>query len=139
MAEGKIRLELVTPYGSVFSGDVDEVTATGSEGEFGVLPGHAPFMTTLSIGSLYTRDGARTDRFFVNWGYSEVSNDRMIVLADSAEAAREIDVERAMAAKRRAEELLKKQEQIDMTRAEASLTRAISRIQLAEEHSKGRS
>jgi F-type H+-transporting ATPase subunit epsilon len=128
----KIRLELVTPYGKVFSDDVDEVTAPGSEGEFGVLPMHAHFMTTLRIGTLTAKVGSNMERFFVNWGYAEVGPDKMTVLADSAEAATDIDVERAMAAKKRAEEWLKKEEHVDAVRAEAALDRAIMRIQIVE-------
>jgi F-type H+-transporting ATPase subunit epsilon len=130
----KIRLELVTPYGNVFSGEVDEVTATGSEGEFGVLPMHAHFMTTLKIGILTAKSGGNAERFFVNWGYAEVGPDKMTVLADSAEAALDIDVERAREAMGRAEERLKKQEQIDAVRAEAAIERAVMRIQVAEKH-----
>lgn len=127
-----IRLEIVTPYGMVFSEDVDEVTAAGSEGEFGVLPGHAPFVTTLKIGILTCRTGGQNRYFFVNWGYAEVGPDKVLILADSAEKAEDIDVERAKAARARAEELLRKGEEVDFTRAESSLERSLSRLQVAE-------
>lgn len=130
--EDKIRLEIVTPYGLVYSDDVDEVTASGSEGEFGVLPGHAPFVTTLKIGMLISRKGRETEYFFVNWGYAEVTGDKVLILADSAEKSTEIDLERAIAAKKRAEERLKKMEGIDFVRAQSALQRAIIRIQVAE-------
>jgi len=95
MTEGKLRLEIVTPYGPVFGSDVDEVTAAGSEGEFGVLPGHSSFITTLKIGMLACKEGNSHKFFFVNWGYAEVGHDRVLVLADSAEESKDIDVERA--------------------------------------------
>lgn len=128
----KIRLEIVTPHGPTFSGDAEEVTASGSEGDFGVLPGHAPFMTTLKIGILVAKIDGKPHYFFVNSGYAEVTTDKMLILADSAERAEDIDVQRAIAAKERAEERIRKQENIDYTRAESSLQRAMIRIQLAE-------
>ncbi len=132
MAEGKILLEIVTPQGLVFSEDVDEVTASGSEGEFGVLPGHVPFVTTLKIGMLTCKTGNEIKIFFVNWGYAEAGPEKVMVLADSAERSEEIDVERAKAAMKRAEERLKKAEEVDFVRAESALERAIARIQVVE-------
>lgn len=127
----KLKLEIVTPYGIVFSEDVDEIIAHGSEGEFGVLPGHALFLTTLRIGMVTHRRGSETGYFFVNQGYAEVTHDKVLILADSAEKSEHIDVERAMAAKKRAEERLKQIEDIDYARAMASLERATMRIQIA--------
>ncbi len=135
MAE-KLTLEVVTPYGSVLKEEVDEVVATGTEGEFGVLPGHVPFVTTLKIGMLIYKKGGTAHYVFVNSGYSEVYEDRILVLADSAERAEDIDVERAREALRRAEERLAKQEDIDFARAQAALARATTRIELAEKKSK---
>lgn len=132
MAEGKLLLEIVTPQGLVFSEEVDEVTASGSEGEFGILPGHVPFVTTLKVGILASKSGNATKYFFVNWGYAEVGADKVLILADSAEPSEEIDVERARAAMKRAEERMKKAEDIDFRRAEAALERAVTRIQLVE-------
>lgn len=132
MAEGKLLLEIVTPQGLVFSEEVDEVTASGSEGEFGILPGHVPFVTTLKIGLLSSRVGNTTKYFFVNWGYAEVGFDKVMILADSAEKSDEIDVERARAALKRAEERLRKAEAVDFHRAETALARAVTRIQLTE-------
>jgi F-type H+-transporting ATPase subunit epsilon len=132
MAEGRVLLEIVTPQGLVFSEEVDEVTASGSEGEFGVLPGHVPFVTTLKIGMLTCKKGTESKFFFVNWGYAEVGDEKVMVLADSAERSEEIDIERAKAAMKRAEERLKKAEEIDFTRAESSLERAVTRVQVAE-------
>ena len=132
MAEGKLLLEIVTPQGLVFSEEVDEVTASGSEGEFGVLPGHVPFVTTLKIGMLACRIGNKTLYFFVSWGYAEAGPDKVLVLADSAERSDEIDVERARAAMKRAEERLKKAEEVDFRRAETALERAATRMQISE-------
>jgi len=128
----KIKLDIVTPYGLIFRDDVDEVTAAGSEGEFGVLPGHAPFLTTLKIGMLTYKKGNEVRYIFVNSGFAEVGPDKVIVLADSAEKSEDIDVERAKAAMKRAEERLKKMEEIDFTRAESSLERAATRIRITE-------
>lgn len=127
----KLRLEIVTPYGSVVSDDVNEVIAPGSEGEFGVLPGHAPFLTTLKIGMITYKKGAEAKYVFVNKGFAEVGPDKVIVLADSAEKSEDIDVERAKAAMKRAEERLKKPEGIDIARAQAALERAVVRLHVA--------
>ena len=129
--ENKLKLEIVTPYGLILSNDVDEVTAAGSEGEFGVLPGHAPFLTTLKIGMLIFKKGNEVRYIFVNSGFAEVGPDKVTVLADSAEKAKDIDVERAKEAMKRAEERLKKMEEIDFARAESSLERATMRIHVA--------
>jgi len=132
MAEGKLLLEIVTPHGLIFSEEVGEVTANGSEGEFCVLPGHAPYVTTLKVGMLVAKKAGESKYFFVNWGYAEIGSNKVLVLADSAERSDEIDVERAKEAMKRAEERLKKAEDIDFHRAEASLERAATRIQVAQ-------
>ncbi|MDI6801061.1 MAG: F0F1 ATP synthase subunit epsilon [Thermodesulfovibrionales bacterium] len=129
--ENKLRLEIVTPYGQILSEDVDEVTSAGTDGEFGVLPGHVPFITTLKTGVLIYKKGSEMGYVFISSGYAEVSSDRVIILADSAEKAEDIDVERALAARRRAEERLKEVEKIDFARATAAIERATIRIQLA--------
>ena len=129
----KITLELVTPYRKVLTEEVDEITATGSLGEFGVLPGHAPFLTSLKIGELaYKKDGA-VQHLALNWGYLEVKDDKAIVLVETAERADEIDMERAKAALGRAEEALKKltAEDKDYRVMEAALERASIRMQVA--------
>jgi F-type H+-transporting ATPase subunit epsilon len=128
----KILLEIVTPYGLVYSGEADEVTANGSEGEFCVLPGHVPYVTTLNIGMLIAKTAKESKYFFVNWGYAEIGPDKVLVLADSAERSDEIDVERAKEAMKRAEERLKKCEECDFHRAEASLARAATRVQISQ-------
>ncbi|MBI5212522.1 MAG: F0F1 ATP synthase subunit epsilon [Nitrospirae bacterium] len=130
--ENKLRLDIVTPHGLVLSEDVDEVAATGTEGEFGVLPGHVPFITTLKIGMLVLKKDSKTEYVFVSSGYAEVSPDKVVILADSAERSEDIDVERAKAAIKRAEERLRQEEKVDFARATAALERAAIRIQIAE-------
>jgi len=131
----KLTLDIVTPYGHVFTDEVDEVTATGSEGEFGVLPEHSPFLTTIKVGMLTYKKGSETGHFFVNFGYAEVGPDKVTILADSAERSEDIDIERAQEAMKRAEERLKQQEEIDEARATAAVERSIMRVQVAEKHS----
>jgi len=133
MAE-KLTLDIVTPYGHVFTDEVDEVIAAGSEGEFGVLPNHISYLTTLRIGMLTYKKGSESGNFFVNWGYAEIGPDKVTILADSAERSDEIDVGRAQEAIKRAEERLKKAEEYDQARAAAALDRAITRVQIAEKH-----
>jgi F-type H+-transporting ATPase subunit epsilon len=130
--ENKLKLEIVTPYGLKLSEDVDEVVCAGSEGEFGVLPGHVPFFTTLKIGMLTYKKGTETRYVFVNWGYVEAGPDKVLVLADSAEKSEEINVERAKEAIKRAEERLRKAEEVDFARTTSSLERGIARVQVAE-------
>ncbi len=132
MAE-KLILELVTPYKKALSEEVDEVTAPGTLGEFGILPGHTPMLTTLKIGELSYRKGGENFHLAVNWGYVEVENDKVTVLVETAEPADEIDLERAKAALGRAEEALKKlvSEDKDFLVMQAALERALIRIQVA--------
>lgn len=130
--ENKLKLEIVTPNGLILSDEVDEVVCSGSEGEFGVLPGHVPFFTTLKIGMLTYKKGNEARFIFVNWGYAEVGPDRVMVLADSAEKSEDIDVERAKIAMKRAEERLKQMAEVDHVRATSSLDRSFARISVAE-------
>jgi F-type H+-transporting ATPase subunit epsilon len=130
----KLTLDIVTPYGHVFTDEVDEIIASGSVGEFGVLPDHVPFLTTMKIGMLTYKKGSETGHIFVNWGYAEVGPDKVTILADSAEKSEDIDAERARAHLQRAEELLKKEEEIDEARATAAIERSVMRIQVAEKH-----
>ena len=137
MAE-KLKVELVTPYKKVLSEEVDEITATGALGEFGVLPGHAPFLTSLKIGELaYKKDGALV-HMALNWGYFEVENDKVTVLVETAERADEIDLERAQAALGRAELELKtlSREDKEFRVQEAALERALIRVQVAAKASR---
>ena len=129
--ENKLLLEIVTPQGLVFNGHVDEITAAGTEGEFGVLPGHAHFITTLKVGMLTCKNEDQASYFFLNKGYAEVGPDKVTILADSAERSIEIDVERAKAAMKRAEERLRQAETIDVARATSALERATIRVQVS--------
>ncbi|HTZ17071.1 MAG TPA: F0F1 ATP synthase subunit epsilon [Dissulfurispiraceae bacterium] len=130
--ENKLRLEIVTPYGQILGEDVDEISTSGSEGDFGVFPGHVNFITTLKIGMLSYRQGNDTKYVFINSGYAEVGPDKVTILADSAEMSEGIDAERAKAAMKRAEERLRQQDKIDIARATSALERATIRVQLAE-------
>jgi F-type H+-transporting ATPase subunit epsilon len=131
MAE-QLKLELITPQRKVVSEEVDEITATGILGEFGILPGHAPFLTSLKIGELSYKKGGAVYHLAVNAGYFEVVNDVVTVLVDSSERAEEIDLERAKRAHARAEEALKRlsQEDIEYKAMEAALQRALIRMQV---------
>jgi F-type H+-transporting ATPase subunit epsilon len=133
MAES-IRLEVVTPEKSVVSESAQIVMAPGSMGEFGVLSGHTPFLTTLKTGALKYKDESGRERFvFVSSGFAEALPDRVTVLAESAERRKDIDIQRAKAAVERAEKRLDAGgKDVDYIRAKAALLRAISRIQLAE-------
>ena len=132
MAE-KLKLEMVTPYKKVLSEEVDEITAPGTIGELGLLPGHTPLLTTLKIGELTYTQAGQQYHVAVNWGYLEVGDDKVTILVDTAERADEIDLERAKAALGRAEAALKtlSQEDHDFAVMEAALRRALIRIQVA--------
>jgi F-type H+-transporting ATPase subunit epsilon len=132
MAE-KLKLELVTPYRHVLSQEVDEVTAPGTIGEFGVLPGHTPLLTTLRIGELTYKQGQEVFHVAINWGYVEVENDTVTVLVETAELADQIDLARAQAALGRAQEALKQltPEDKDFKVMECALERAMIRVQVA--------
>ena len=128
-----LQLEIATPVRLVVSDMVDEVIAPGSEGYFGVLRGHAPFLTTLGVGELTSRKGRDEYHLAVAGGFAEVRNDKVIVLADSAERPKEIDRERAERARHRAEQRLggRGQEEIDYARCTAALARALTRLHVA--------
>ena len=132
MAE-RLTLELATPTRMVVAETVDEVVVPGSEGYFGVLPGHAPLLATLGIGELTYRVGRDERHVAVAGGFAEVRNDKVIVLADSAELPQDIDRARAERARDRAEQRLsgRSQDEIDYARAAAALARAVTRIQVA--------
>ncbi len=137
MAE-KLHLELVTPYKKILSEEVDMITASGSLGEFGVLPGHASFLTSLKIGELtYVKDGTAY-HLALDWGYFEVADDRVTILVETAERADEIDLERARAALGRAEEALRilTREDKDFIAQEAALQRALVRMQVASKEAR---
>ena len=132
MAEGIIDLTIVTPERAVVHEKVDEVQIPGASGYFGVLPGHAPLFSELKVGEVSYRQGDRTFSLAVAWGFVEVQSDQVRVLAETAERAQEIDLERATRAKARAEQRIAKGgEDIDYNRALIALERALIRIQVA--------
>lgn len=133
-----LRLDIVTAERNVYSDDVDMVTAPGIEGELGVLPRHAPLMTALQPGELRIRKGDQVEFFAIGGGFMEVRPDRVIVLADSAEHAEEIDVERAEAARQRAEKMLREgvpEAQIEAI--EGALRRSRVRLKVARRRRRG--
>ncbi len=133
MAEN-IKLEVVTPEKSVVSEEAQIVMSPGSLGEFGVLVGHTPFLTTLKIGTIRYKDAGGTEKYvFVNSGFAEALPDKVTVLAESAERRKDIDVGRAKAAMERAEKRLaedRSKEDIDFNRAKIALARAVERVKL---------
>ena len=132
---GNILLEVVTPEKAVVNEEVQTVVAPGVLGEFGVLIGHTPFLTTVKTGIIRYTDTAGKERYlFVSGGFAEALPDKVTILAESAERAGDIDVERAQAAIERAEKRLaekEKKEQIDRDRANAALKRAMVRVKIA--------
>ncbi len=133
--EPTLQLEVVTPTRLVVSERVTEVVAPGSEGYFGVLPDHVPFITTLKAGALTYWKGKEEHHLAVARGYAEVRGDRLSILADAAETAEEIDVARAERARERAERRLEAwasgSGEIDFARAQAALRRALARLEVA--------
>lgn len=126
-------LEVVTPNRLVLSQEVGEITAPGVEGEFGVLPGHTPFFSTLKVGEVMYRAEKEPKYMAVTWGFVEVLSDRVTILTEAAELEQEIDVERAQRAKDRAEERLKhlSPEDREFYWAMGALERAINRLTIA--------
>jgi len=131
-----IKLEVVTAERIVFSDDVDIVTALGAEGQMGILPHHSPLMTTLQPGELVIRKGSDQYILAISGGFLEIRPDHIIVLADTAERSEEIDITRAQAARQKAEDRLHEAGAVDKAQAEAALTRAITRLKVAEKRKK---
>ncbi|HYR86266.1 MAG TPA: F0F1 ATP synthase subunit epsilon [Terriglobia bacterium] len=133
MAEGTIDLTIVTPERAIVHEVVDELQVPGSEGYLGILPGHAPLFSELKVGELGYRKGDRWFFMSVAWGFVEVLPDQVRILAETAERAQEIDLDRAERAKRRAEERIAKGgDDVDYARALVSLERALIRIQVSQ-------
>ncbi len=132
---GNIHLEVVTPEKIVVSEKAQIVASPGSLGEFGVLSGHTPFLTSLKTGAMRFTDANGTEYYiFVSGGFAEALPDKVTVLAEAAERRRDIDLERAKAALERAETRLadeRAREEMDFTRARAALERATVRIRIA--------
>jgi F-type H+-transporting ATPase subunit epsilon len=134
-----IMIDVVTAERLVYSEEVDIVIAPGVEGQLGVLPYHAPLMTTLEAGEMIVRKGDEEFSLAISGGFLEVRPDRIIVLADTAERDDEIDLARAEEARRRAEERLSETGVgVDMARAEAALRRSMTRLKVAEKRRRRR-
>lgn len=129
-----ILLEIVTPERLAYSDTVDAVTLPGSEGEMGVLPHHAPLLATLGVGELRIRKGAVEEAFAIVGGFVQVRPDKVVVMAETADMASEIDLEKAQEARREAERALESgfHEGADLALARASLQQALLRIRVAE-------
>jgi F-type H+-transporting ATPase subunit epsilon len=134
-----LKIDIVTAERVVYSAEADIVIAPGVEGQLGILPHHAPLMTILQAGELVVRRGGEEESLAISGGFLEVRPDRVIVLADQAERAEEIDIARAEEARKRAEERLKeKPAGLDAARAEAALRRAMVRLTVVEKIQKRR-
>jgi len=132
----EIKLEIITPEKIIYNKTVDSITVPGTKGGFQVLKDHAPLMSTLEIGVMVVKKGDDTRYFSISGGTIEVLDNKVLVLADSTELISDIDIDRAEAAKQRAEERIKKrkEEEIDTLRAELALKRAINRISAREKY-----
>jgi F-type H+-transporting ATPase subunit epsilon len=126
-----LDLQIVTPDRLVVQERVDEVQVPGFEGYFGVLPGHTPMLASLAVGELWYRQGQEKTYVAIASGFAEVLPDRVTILAKLAEKAEDIDVERADAARQRAEERLAQKSDIDFERARAALAKASTRLHVA--------
>lgn len=137
-----IRCEIASQDRLVYEADVDMVMLPGQDGEMGILPNHAPLLTTLQLGVVIVRSGGEEEIFTVTGGLAEVQPDIVTVLADAAENVEEIDIARAEEAKRRAEELLEQGPPADVDRylaIEAALRRSTLRLEMARRYRSGRS
>ena len=126
-------LEIVTPERVIYSGQVASLQAPGSEGGFGVLAGHMPLLASLQVGLLrFAEEGGNEVQMAVSGGFTEVGREQVTVLAETAERAEEVDIQRAESSRQRAEERLARrhEEQVDVTRAQAALSRAINRLKV---------
>ena len=129
-----IQLEIVTPERQLFSGAVSEVTVPSNQGYLGILPGHAPLLAGLGVGNItYVVDNIKTP-LFCSWGFVEVLPERVVILAQTAEPSSDIDINRAEQAKKRAEQrLASKDPNLDYSRAQLALLRAIARLQAGKQ------
>jgi len=133
MLPESIELQVVTPRHLLVQERVNEVQVPGKNGYLGILPGHAPLLSELQLGELSYRKGNRWAYLTVFWGFVEVLPERVVVLAEVAERGEEIDVERAREARDRAQDRMKRLDDpdLDITRAQAALQRALVRLQVA--------
>jgi len=127
------QLEIVTPEKMVVRDVAEEMQIPGKTGYLGILPGHAPLITELAVGEITYRSGQQTRRLAVAWGFAEVLPDKVTILAETAERTEDVDVQRAQAAKERAEKSLASgQTEADFTKAAGDLKRAETRLEVAE-------
>ncbi len=127
-----MQLQVVSADRSLVNEQVDEVGIPGAEGYFGVLPGHTPLLSTLQVGTLWYRQGQETHHLAIAFGFAEVQPDRVTILAQIAEKPEEIDVVRAEAAKKRAEQrLITPAMDMDFERARIALMKSLMRLQVA--------
>lgn len=132
MLEKRLHLEIRTPEQLIYEGDVTSVKAPGEMGSFEILAGHLPFLTVLETGEIRVREADTPQSIATSGGVFEVLRTGVTVLADTAEWAYEIDIERAEAARQRAQELLASRDpNINRGRAEAALARAVNRLRIA--------
>lgn len=129
----QFMLEIVTPDRKFFEEEVDMVIIKGIEGDLGILKGHTPLVTPLDIGRIKIKQGGNFKVAAIAGGYIEVTKEKATIISDAAEWPEEIDVERAEEAKHRAEERLKRRDNVDVARAEIALKKAVNRIKIAEE------
>jgi len=129
-----LQLEIVTPERLAYSDEVDAVVLPGSEGELGVLPHHAPLITMLGVGELRIRKGSAEESFAIVGGFLQVRPDKVVVMAETADLASDIDLEKAQEARREAERALESGyvEGTDLSSARAALQQALLRIRVAE-------
>ncbi|MBO1511949.1 F0F1 ATP synthase subunit epsilon [Metabacillus bambusae] len=128
-----VLVNVVTPDGPVYDADVEMVSVKAQSGELGILPGHIPMVAPLEIGAVRLKQGSGTELVAVSGGFIEVRPDKVTILAQAAEKSESIDVTRAQAAKKRAEERLnQKTDEIDFKRAELALRRAINRLDVTK-------
>ncbi|MGN7299169.1 F0F1 ATP synthase subunit epsilon [Fredinandcohnia aciditolerans] len=128
-----VKVNVVTPDGPVYEADVEMVSAKAQSGELGILPGHIPMVAPLQVGAVRLKKEGNTELVAVSGGFLEVRPDQVTILAQAAETAEKIDVERASEAKKRAEQRLQaKQDNVDFKRAELALKRAINRLNVTQ-------
>lgn len=133
MSDKKLHLKITTHEKTVFDGDVDEIYSKGTQGEFGILPGHIPFMSALDIGITRVVVDGKTQSFTTMGGVFQLTGNEALILTQTAEKAEEIDVERAEEAKKRAQERLENEiDNLDVQRAEIALARAMTRLKATQ-------
>ena len=131
-----LHLEIVTPERLAYSDDVDMVLVPGSEGELGILPHHTPLVSLLGLGELKIRKGGQEESFAIVGGFLQVRPDKVVVMAETASLASEIDLEKAQEARKEAERTLEAgfKEGSDLSTARASLQHALLHVRVAERH-----